>query len=80
MILAISAASAADIDDTSDSDVLSVEETTVDEVVSTDAVDEVQTASEDTEVLTDDGDASNFTALQYRIDSSNTICYNNERL
>ena len=75
MILAISAASAADIDDTSDSDVLSVEETTVDEVVSTDAVDEVQTASEDTEVLTDDGDASNFTALQYRIDSSNTICY-----
>ena len=75
MILAISAASAADIDDTSDSDVLSVEETTVDEVVSTDAVDEVQTASEDTEVLTDDGDASNFTALQYRINSSNTICY-----
>ena len=75
MILGISAASAADIDDTSDSDVLSVEETTVDEVVSTDAVDEVQTASEDTEVLTDDGDASNFTALQYRIDSSNTICY-----
>ncbi len=68
MILAISAASAADIEDTSDSDVLSVEEATVDEVVSAGAVDEVQTATEDAEVLSADGDG-NFTELQTSVNT-----------
>ena len=68
MILGISAASAADIDDTSDSDVLSVEEAAVDEVVSADAVDEVQTATEDAEVLSADGDG-NFTELQTSVNT-----------
>jgi predicted outer membrane repeat protein len=68
MILAISAASAADIEDTSDSDVLSVEEAAVDEVVSADAVDEVQTATEDAEVLSADGDG-NFTELQTSVNT-----------
>ena len=68
MILGISAASAADIDNTSDSDVLSVEEATIDEVVSADAVDEVATASNDAEVLSADGDG-NFTELQTSVNT-----------
>ncbi|MBE6489360.1 MAG: hypothetical protein E7Z83_00645 [Methanobrevibacter sp.] len=68
MILAISAVSAADTDYTSDSDVLSVKETAVDEVVSVEAVDDVSAANEDTEVLSADGDG-NFTELQTSADT-----------
>ena len=73
MILAISAVSAADADDTSDSAVQAVEEAPIEEVASDD-VDAVA-ATDDADVLAADGDGTNFTSLQNKIDSSNTICY-----
>ena len=68
MILTISAVSAADIGDTSDSAIQSVEETSLDEVVSTSDVGDVQTAANDADVLAADGDG-NFTELQTSVNT-----------
>ena len=73
MILAISAVSAADNDDTSDSALQAVEEAPVDEVASEDVG--ALAATDDADVLAADGEGTNFTSLQNKIDSSNTICY-----
>ena len=73
MILAISAVSAADNDDTSDSALQAVEEAPVDEVSSEDVG--ALAATDDADVLAADGEGTNFTSLQNKIDSSNTICY-----
>ena len=68
MILAISAVSAADMDDTSDSAIQSIGETAVDDVVSTGAVEDIQTATNDADVLAADGDG-NFTELQTSVNT-----------
>ena len=73
MILAISAVSAADNNDTSDSALQAVEEAPVDEVASEDVG--ALAATDDADVLAADGEGTNFTSLQNKIDSSNTICY-----
>ena len=68
MILAISAVSAADMDDTSDSAIQSIGETAVDDVVSTGAVEDIQTATNDADVLAADGNG-NFTELQTSVNT-----------
>lgn len=77
MIFAISAASAAEIDDTSDSDALAVDETTVGELVFTNAADDIVETVDEAKVLADPGDGDNFTALQYKLDNvgTNPIVY-----
>ncbi|WP_405306898.1 Ig-like domain repeat protein [Methanobrevibacter sp.] len=72
IILSISAVSAADIDDSSDSSIQSIEKTAIDEVVSTDAVDDIQTAENNADVLAADGDG-NFTELQTSVNTGMVV-------
>ncbi len=65
MILAVSAVSAADIDDSSDADILAVDDA-VEEVAAVDDVDEIQ-QSTDTEEVVADGEPGNFSDLQFDI-------------
>lgn len=64
MILAVSAVSAADVDGSSDADLLAVEDATVEEVVTTDDAGEVSTAANDAEIISaDDG----ITSLLFKL-------------
>ncbi|PWB84708.1 Ig-like domain repeat protein [Methanobrevibacter thaueri] len=69
MILAISAVSAADINDTSDSAIQAVDEAPIEEVASEDV--DALAVTDNTDVLADVGD-KNFTQLQAEIDQSTT--------
>ena len=72
IILSISAVSAADIDDSSDSAIQSIEKTAIDEAVSTDAVDDIQMAENNADVLAADGDG-NFTELQTSVNTGMVV-------
>ena len=67
MILAISAVSAAEDIDTSDSDLQAVDEAPVEEVASEDV--EPLAATDDADVVADPGDGNNFTSLQTIVDT-----------
>ncbi len=67
MILAVSAVSAAEDIDTSDSDLQAVDEAPVEEVASEDV--EPLAATDDADVVADPGDGNNFTSLQTIVDT-----------
>lgn len=79
MILTISAANAVNIEETSDSSILTVDETAINEVVASDTVNDVTTSSNEAEVLVDSGDVGNFTSLQTIIDEQeNSLTLNKD--